>query len=220
MRALTALAALVLIAGCDAFSGGGPAWAEAGAVAAFDYTPGPDSLWAFGPGNEPPYRRAAAADRAVVMRIDAGESHEPADRRVTWGEPSDGSRSRFVSDVRFPLDHASIEVKGDGLRIVRHTGCGGGLIGGTRGTTSVLRVPKVTGLLQEVGDCPTGPGRTLESARFETVTVPAGTFEVVVIEDPHYDQVEYWSWDAGLVRLDVFNGEGALRGRFVRSAGE
>jgi hypothetical protein len=59
----------------------------------------------------------------------------------------------------------------------------------------------------------------------ETVTVPAGTFEAVVIEGPAHPDgsgatgIEWWSWEVGLVRYDALRYDGVLQGRFVRAAG-
>lgn len=216
MRA--ALALLALLAGCDFAAESGPAWTEVGAVATFDYAPGPDSLFALGAGFAPPYARAASAARAVEMRVAASGDWRRTDRHVEWADPGETGGSRFEGEVRLPLDDDDVDVTDDGLRVTTAYQCvGNGWFGGSSGSVAFVRVPRTTGRIQTYTSCSNGPGALLEAARIETVTVPAGTFEAVVIEA--FDQTEWWSWEAGLVRLDVVNDEGALRGRFVRSAG-
>lgn len=74
------------------------------------------------------------------------------------------------------------------------------------------------------GECTQSP-LFYRAVRVEMVTVPAGTFEAIVIEGPAHPDghgplgVEWWSWEVGLVRYDALRYDGVLQGRFERSAG-
>ena len=224
------LLALLLVAGCDAVSGdGGPAWAEVGATATFDYVPGPDSLSVLGPGGEPPFRRAPAVARAVEMRVVEAERGAYTDRQVRWVDPgSRDGRSRFTHEARLPLEGDDVDVDQDGLRVtVAHDCPDVGLrrAGGAGGPLTFVRVPRAAGAALDVwGDCTRSP-LSYRAVRTERVTVPAGTFEAVVVEGPAHPDgsgplgVEWWSWEAGLVRYDALRYDGVLQGRFERSAG-
>lgn len=214
-----ALAALVAVAsGCDAFGDDGPAWTQAGAVATFDYAPGPDSLFVLGPGREPPFRRAPTTERAVEMRIVDADRTAYTDRQVRWTDPGHPS-SRFTYEARLPLSGDDIDVGPDGLRVTVAHDCpyiGLRRTGGSSGPLTFVRVPRTLGPLDVWTDC-SRSSLAYEAVRTETITVPAGTFEAVVVEGPGV--VEWWSWEAGLVRLDVVRYDGVLQGRFVRSTG-
>lgn len=231
MRALPLLLALVALAGCDAFGPDAPAWAAPGAVAVFDYAPGPDSIYANGTAGAGTYAAVPATPRALAMRVVASPEGYRTDRHVEWGDPAvpgHGPTPFASAGIALPLNDDSVEMAADGLAVVVDVDCaeGGWVGGGTRGRLAFIRVPNRAGTLQEFGNCErsgdlTGP--TFPATGPEPVTVPAGTFEAIRIETPVYGYpggtaVEYWSWDVGLVRLDIVNPEGALRGRFERSA--
>ncbi len=228
MRFVLALAVLLAVAGCDAFSDDGPAWTEVGAVATFDYTPGPDSLSVLGPGRTPPFRRAPATARAVEMRVVRADRWDYTDRRVEWGDPGgpDGL-SRF--DTGLPMRGDDVEIGADGLTVtVAHDCPDLGLrrpgSAESSGPLTFTRVPRAaSGAFDVWGDCTRNP-LFYRAVRTERVTVPAGTFEAVVIEGPAQPDgtgaggVEWWSWEVGLVRYDVLRYDGVLQGRFERSA--
>ena len=230
MRPALALALLVALAGCDALAGDdAPAWARVGAVATFDYAPGADSLFVLGPGREPPFRRAPAAERAVEMRVVGADRWAYTDRQVRWADP--GSRdglSRFTHEARLPLEGDDVDVGPHGLRVTVAHDCpdiGLRRPGGAGGPLTFVRVPREAGAALDVwGDCTRSPLH-YRAVRTERVTVPAGTFECVVVEGPAHPDgqgalgVEWWSWEVGLVRYDVLRYDGVLQGRFVRSAG-
>ncbi|WP_412062409.1 hypothetical protein [Rubrivirga sp. IMCC45206] len=227
------LLALLAVAGCDAFGGTpDPAWTEAGAVAVFDYTPGPDSIYTWGVAAEGTYAAVPATPRALEMRIVASPDWRRTDRYVDWRDTAapDFTLSQFQSVFELPLDDADVEVADDGLAVVVDVDCSGGgwVSGGSSGRLAFIRVPNRAGTVQDINNCGhsgalTGP--TFPATGPESVTVPAGTFSAIRIETPVVGYpggtaVEWWSWDAGLVRLDVVGPEGGLRGRFERSAGE
>lgn len=227
MRTVSLLLLLAL-AGCDAFSADGPGWSQVGAVAAFDYSPGPDSLSVLGPGREPPFRRAPSATRTVEMVVVEGDRGDYTDRRIRWrdlGAP--GATSRFQSEARLPLADARIDVSGDGLTVTVAHDCPDLGLRTTAGAgpLTFVRVPRAAPQTLDVwGECTRSP-LYYRAVRVETVTVPAGTFEAVVIEGPaHPDGTgptgrEWWSWEVGLVRYDALRYDGVLQGRFERSAG-
>lgn len=230
MRALLALIALVAVAGCDAFGDSAPAWTEAGAVAVFDYTPGPDSIYTWGVAAEGTFAAVPATPRALEMRMVASPDWRRTDRYVDWRDTAapEFTLSQFQSVFELPLDEDDVEVADDGLAVVVDVDCSGEgwLIGGSGGRLAFIRVPNRPGTVQAFGNCGrsgalTGP--TYPATGPEPVTVPAGTFSAIRVETevvgyPGGTAVEYWSWEAGLVRLDVVGPEGVLRGRFERSA--
>ncbi|WP_420455209.1 hypothetical protein [Rubrivirga sp.] len=228
MRPLLFLAALAL-AGCDALSpDSGPTWAEAGAVAVFDYEPGPDSLRAFvSDGTSGAHRTVEARARGFEMAVVASERWRRTDRHVVWRSADAPGFTSFGADVPFPLDDEDIEVVEDGIAVVVDVDCTGGgwVSGGSRGRLSFVRAPNRPGTLEEFGNCQRSydlGGVSYPATGPEPVTVPAGTVSAIRVERPLYDggtTVEWWSWEAGLVRLDVLAADGTLRGRFVRSAG-
>ena len=238
MRAPLALAVGLLFAGCDALTDDGPAGAEVDAVALFDYTPGPDSLSVLGPGRTPPFRRAPATPRAVEMRVvsDSGPGTHTG-RRVEWRDPGAGPLPSRFSEARLPLSGARIDVSDDGLtetvphdcpdlglwRVRATAGGSGG--SGSAGPLTFVRVPRAAeGPIDVWADCARSPLH-YRAVRVEAVTVPAGTFEAVVIEGPAHPDgsgatgIEWWSWEVGLVRYDALRYDGVLQGRFVRAAG-
>ncbi|PAP76529.1 hypothetical protein [Rubrivirga marina] len=230
MRASLVALLLLSIAGCDLVSDDGPAWTEVGAVATFDYTPGPDSLSVLGPGRTPPFRRAPATPRAVEMHVVAdGGPGTSTGRRVAWRDPgADSPLSRFA-EAGLPLSDARVDVSSEGLTVTVPHDCPDLGLWRVRSTAEAgpvtfVRVPReAAGALDVWGDCTQSPLH-YRAVRVETVTVPAGTFEAVVIEGPAHPDgtgalgVEWWSWEAGLVRYDALRYDGVLQGRFVRSA--
>ncbi len=231
MRSPLALLLLVALAGCDIASDSAPAWTEAGAVAVFDYTPGPDSIYTWGVAAEGTYAAVPATRRVLEMRMVASPDWRRTDRHVDWRDTAapEFALSQFQSVFELPLDEDDVEVADDGLAVVVDVDCSGGgwVSGGSRGRLAFIRVPNRAGTVQEFGDCSrsgdlTGP--TFPATGPESVTVPAGTFSAIRVETavaayPGGSAIEWWSWEAGLVRLDVVGPEGVLRGRFERSAG-
>lgn len=227
--ALVLLAALAT--GCDAFDDG-PAWTQVGAVATFDYVPGPDSLLVLGPGQTPPWRRAPSTPRAVEMHVVAdGGPGTHTGARVEWRDPGAGPLpSRFQYEARLPLSNARIDATVEGLTVTVPHDCPIRGLWRVRttaeaGPLTFVRVPRAAvGPIDVWGDCTRSP-LYYRAVRTEAVTVPAGTFEAVVIEGPAHPDgqgplgVEWWSWEVGLVRYDALRYDGVLRGRFVRSAG-
>ncbi len=225
MRAL--FLSVLLLAGCDAGSGDGPAWAQPGAVATFDYEPGPDTLSVTGPGRALPFGRPASLARAVEMRITDSGRYGYTGRGVRWsdvGFPS--AESRFDSEARLPLRGQDIGASADGLTVtVLHDCPDPGLRRASPdGPLTFLRVPtRASGALDVWGDCSRSP-LYYRAVRAERVTVPAGTFDTVVIEGPTLPNaegalgVEYWSEEVGLVRYEASRYDGVLQARFSRSA--
>lgn len=229
---LAALLLAPLVAGCDALADDGPAWAVVGEVATFDYEPGPDSLSVLGPGRTPPFRREPATSRAVEMHVvaDRGPGTHTG-RRVEWRDPGAGPLpSRFQHEARLPLSDARIDATGAGLTVTVPHDCPDPGLRRPQSTTEAgpltfVRVPRAAvGALDVWGDCARSP-LFYRAVRTETVTVPAGTFEAVVIEGPGHPDgtgptgIEWWSWEVGLVRYDALRYDGVVQGRFVRSAG-
>ncbi len=215
LRPTLGLALLLAVAGCDAFSDDGPAWAQPGTVATFDYLSGPDSLHTYGPFRAIPDTPAAV--RMTTVR--ASDRGRKSDRYVVWESPGyEGYRTPFASELTFPLDDEDIKLGEDGLMVVVPHDCtGNGWFGGSSGALAYVRVPRRAGTLQAYGHCSNEPAAPFPATGPEAVTVPAGTFQAIRIERGR--QVEWWSWEVGLVRLDVFGYEDELQGRFVRSAG-
>lgn len=215
-RAPVLLAVLVLT-GCDLFTEADPLWTEPGAVATFDYEPGPTPLLTRQSGEVAP---EPAGERVVSMLVTEADRWEKADREVVWREPSDlgGYTTRFRNPgVSFPLDDDVFDLSDDGLRVVvAHQCTGNGWTGGGSGSLAWVRVPRTSGTILPWGNCSREPGTGYPATASVTVTVPAGTFETVRIE--HWDGVEYWNWEVGLVRYDVLRYDGEPQGRFVRSA--
>ena len=228
LRALSLLT-FIAVAGCDAFSEADPAWTRAGAVATFDYAPGPDSLKTHGPVPQPLYRAVPAGERALEMVVVASANWRRTDRHVEWRDAGASAHPypQFHPDVPLPLFDDDIEVVEDGVAVVVDVDCygGGWLGGGSSGRLSYVRVPNQAGTVQTYGNCERSSDLTTVTSSAsgpETVTVPAGTFSAIRVESPIYaggTLVEWWSWEVGLVRLDALNEAGVLRGRFVRSAG-
>lgn len=220
MARVVLLLTLFALAGCDAVGGDtAPSWVEAGAVAVFDYEPGPDSLYSRGLRSDEPYRAVPATPRIVQLEVVRAEDWRRTDRFVRWRESADPAYTltRFAGDVSFPLDDDDIGVNEYGLTVSVATQCtGNGWVGGSSSSLAFVRVPRTTGRLQTYGNCANGPGAAFDATGPETVTVPAGTFQAIRIDRGRV--VEFWSWEAGLVRLDVVGHGGALRGRFLRSA--
>lgn len=77
-------------------------------------------------------------------------------------------------------------------------------------------------------DCTGAVGGEFAVRGTESVTVPAGTFEALVLvgepriygdpRDAGDRTVEYWAGTEGLVRADLLNGDGVLRGSLVRAS--
>lgn len=219
---------LLTLAGCDALSDSDPEWARVGAAATFDYTPGADSLSVLGLGGEPPFSRAASTPRAVTMRVVAADRGDYTDRRIRWHDVgASGQPSRFRYEARLPLADERVGVDEDGLTgtVVHDCPDIGLRTTSAAGPLTFLRVPRAAPRALEVwSDCSRSP-LYYRAVRVETVTVPAGTFEAVVIEGPAHPDgsgavgIEWWSWEAGLVRYDALRYDGVLQGRFERSSG-
>ena len=228
MRLALVILASFAVVGCDAVSDDRPGWAEIGAVAVFDYQAGPDSLRPFvSDGTSGAFRALSSQPRAFEMAVVASERWRRTDRHVVWRATAlPPAFVSFGSDVPFPLADDDVEVVADGVAVVVDVDCSGGwLSGSSGGRLSFLRAPNRTGTIEEFGNCQRShdlSGITYSATGPETVTVPAGTFSAIRVERPLYAggvTIEFWTPEAGLVRLDVVGAEGVLRGRFVRSAG-
>jgi hypothetical protein len=150
--------------------------------------------------------------------------------RVVWRDPGGGPLPfRFQHEARLPLSGARIDVSADGLKeTVAHDCPDLGLRVRSAAEASPLtfvRVPRQAPEALDVwADCARSPLH-YRAVRVEAVTVPAGTFEAVVVEGPAHPDgsgatgVEWWSWEVGLVRYDALRYDGVLQGRFVRAAG-
>ncbi|MGB3541448.1 hypothetical protein [Rubrivirga sp.] len=221
------LVILLVLSGCDALGDSDPAWTEAGAVALFDYEPGPDSLRAFVfDGVDGEHLRLPSRPRGFEMTVVASPDWRWTDRYVSWKQAgaTGGAFTSFSTEISLPLEDENIEVVEVGLAVVKSVDCSGGWFSGSSGRLSFVRVPNQSGTVEEFANCQRSydlEGQTYPATGPETVTVPAGTFSVIRVERPVYSggkTVEFWSWEAGLVRLDAVSPDGTLRGRFVRSA--
>ncbi len=218
-RRTLALLALVLLAGCDAFGGpDGPGWTQTGARLVYDYTSGPDSLHYGFP------RRALPATPAIIeMRVFGEGSY--GGRGISW-YTTDLSSPLYERYWALPLYGEDIIATERGVEVVIPRGCSGGLFGSVQGSTHYVRVPRVASDAQSYVPCSLDLSVAYRIAGAEMVVTPAGTFETFIYEVPSWaegrDAVtrEFWNYDAGLVRLDIVNADGVLRGRLMLASSE
>ena len=149
MRLALLLLVALAVVGCDSARDDGPSWTLAGAVATFDFAPGPDSLRIFvadtNGGGE--HRAAEAQAPAVRMRVLDSPGWRRTDRYVEWQEvpPPGAAWADYDVDAHFPLDDGDVELVEDGLAVVVDVDCygsgfgggfgGGGYSGGGGGVT-------------------------------------------------------------------------------------
>ena len=180
---------------CDSAGPEGPPWYQPPAAFAFDYEPGDRPLLMYQPRREIP-----AQLRAVEMRLlrtppsqfcqsQVGCSTPP---NVTWtiGQQTGDipTVGVFSRYLRLPLNGSRVEIRDDGL-----------YVGSTR-------------VLSPVAD---------PNEEQAVVDTRAGVFHATVRERRFFSGGsvrEFWTWEDGLVRLDVFHTDGVFGGRFVRSA--
>ena len=212
------LAALTVLAfgGCDMLTDDpGPVWTRVGTDALYDYAPGPDSLHDYTPS----YIAIPPRQHAVRMRVEPAPGWSRAELAVTWDAPGfPDPVSPFYNELIFPLENEHLDVSPRGLKVVVPARCTGGI---PQGTASWVRVPRTPTDVQELAPCSLDARRRYRAVGTETVTTPEGTFEAFVLEGPAPlggPFREYWAWEAGLLRLDVLNEAGVLRGRFTRSS--
>ncbi|MDX1419762.1 MAG: hypothetical protein R3181_07325 [Rubricoccaceae bacterium] len=219
-------ATLLLIAGCDAFGGDGfPApdvsWARPGAALVFDYVSGPDSLRTL-IGNE----AIPSTPSAATFRVETDVLGALDDGPVgMWTFAYDGpGTSPVYLGFRLPLHEDRLTTTPEGLAIVDRLTCDP-YGAGPQGQFAWIRVPREPAGLTEFR-CGRSAGQSLDEGPYQTVETPAGRFEAYPLEglggyngaSGGYDtQREYWSWEHGLVRVDLLSPEGVLRGRLVRA---
>ncbi len=213
----TTLALLAFsLGGCDTLNGdNGPMWTRDGSSAHFDYTPGLDSLHDYTPA----YVAIPATQRAVRMFAGPAPSWSRADVVVRWDAPGFSDPvSPFYNELIFPLEEDNLVVSPRGLEVVVPARCSGGI---PSGSASWVRVPRTPTDVQELAACSLSPGRLYRAVGTVMIPTPEGSFEAFILEGPAPmggTFREFWNWEIGLLRLDVLNEDGVLRGRFTRSS--
>jgi hypothetical protein len=142
-----------------------------------------------------------------------------ADIVVRWDAPGFSDPvSPFYNELIFPLEEENLVVSPGGLEVVVPARCAGGI---PSGSASWVRVPRTPADVQELAACSLSPGRRYLAAGTVMVATPEDSIEAFVLEGPapiRGTVREYWNWERGLLRLDVLNEDGVLRGRFTRSS--
>lgn len=181
-------------------------WAERGNTFVYDFQPGDGSLTFRDSTPIPP------TDSAAVLHIIRSRGQQGG-FTPDWNETVGGDLGNF-SRFHYPLQGESVVKRDDGLYMSDYRSCDGLLFYFTW-----LRVPSRSDEGQEIPFYTCGR-RQVGSATVvgkKKIRVPAGEFEVFVLEERNGRWREYWNEASGLIRASTYDEDGTLKGSLLLS---
>lgn len=221
MLRLSALLLVLGLSACDSASGGDGGWAAPGSRRTFDYVPGADPVLAFDSAEAFP-----ATPGAAVLQVERNEGTAEGGLAVSWAFPTAPATLPYAEAYpirqafRLPLLDEAVDVGGAAVSVYASTDCNP-YDGPSGSAVREVRVPAsaAVGSVVRLTACEGIPAATFTVREPQRVTVPAGTFDALVLAgEPNSEgdrTVEFWAGRDGLVRVDVENEAGVLRGRLV-----
>lgn len=181
-------------------------WAERGNTFVYDFQPGDGSLTFRDSTSIPP------TDSAAVLRIIRSRGPQ-GDFTPEWSGTVGGDLGN-AARFHYPLRGESVAKRNEDLYLSDYRSCDGLLFYFTW-----LRVPPRSNEGQEIpfytcGRQQIGRATVVEEKK---IRVPAGEFEVFILEAQSGRWREYWSEASGLIRTSTYGEDGALEGSLVLS---
>jgi hypothetical protein len=197
-------------------------WAGPGARLTFAYVSGPDPILAFGSAEA-----FQATPGAAVLQVERNGATADGDLFVTWAFPHAPASLPYAeaypvrSAFRLPLLDTAADVAPYSVSVYASADCNP-YDGSSGAATREVRVPPPgtpVGSPVLLRACDGEVGTTFIVREPQRVTVPAGTFDALVLAGERNAAgdrtVEFWAGPDGLVRVDLENEAGVLRGSLV-----